>query len=104
MMGGTAGDDSESEEPLRSAAHQLVQGERIAHTAAPQVHGEGDGVAVEVEDERDQGVAAHAVKAEPKRKRDCGRRVGGIELAMNDFFANGGPSDFTAQCDRNAVL
>ena len=59
---------------------------------------------MEIEDERGEHVARRAAKAELRRPKHGRGRVGGLEFAINDFLADGGPADFAAKFDAQAAL
>lgn len=80
------------------------QGRGIPDTRVPQAAGQGQGVTVEIEDEGCEHIARDAAEAELSRPEHGGGGVGRVEFAVDDFFADGGPADFAAEFDAQAVF
>lgn len=76
----------------------------VADAGAPERAGEGEGVAVDIEDQRGEDVAGRAAEAELRGPEHGGGRLGGVEFAVDDFLSNGGPADFAAEFDAQTVF
>src|SRR5262249_19663502 len=98
-MGRTPGHDAEREETLRGAAQEFAESAGIAHAAAPQVHAQGDGVAVKIENKRCNRRTRYPVESEAKGEGQFSDGMGGFELPVENFFADAGPADFATQGD-----
>jgi len=97
-------DDAECQRlPAAALAGGGAECRGVAHAGVAQGAGERDRVAVEIQDERGEDVARRAAEAElggPEHRRE---RMGRVEFAVDDFFADGGPADFAAELDAEAV-
>ncbi len=104
VMGGPKGHHAEGEQLLRRAADQLQQRTRIMRATVVQIPAQGDGVAVRVEDKGREAAAVVAAHAEPQGERQPARRVGGVQLVVEDFFADRPPANFPVQFHRDTLL
>lgn len=104
VMRGKMVDDTEGER-LAGSAILRKGAERggVACAGLPQCTGKGNGVAVEVENERGEDFGGGATQAEvggPKHRRGG---MHGVEFAVDNFFANGGPANLASEFDAEAV-
>lgn len=103
-MGGVVEDHAERERVLAPPVADVSAERRaVAHAGISEGAGEGEGVAVEIEDERGENIARRAAEpgmGGPERGRGG---VNGVEFAVDDFFANGGPVDLALKLHAETV-
>ena len=63
----------------------------------PEFVGKRDGVAVQIQHERGEAFHGDGAEAERGGERHGGERVRGVEFAVDNFIADGGPAEFAAQ-------
>ncbi len=76
----------------------------IARAGLPECAGKGHSVAVEVENKSGEDFGGGATEAEVSGPEHRGRGVRGVEFAVDNFFAKGGPTDLAAEIDAESVL
>jgi hypothetical protein len=105
VVGGKGKDDAEGQFVFAATGERLgAQAVGVADAGLPETFREGDGVPVKIKDEAGAHVGLRASEPElggPEHGRGC---RGGIEFAEEHFVAHGGPADFTAQADAQAVV
>jgi hypothetical protein len=98
ILHGVGEDDAEHEEAFVASALNLgAQSGGVAHAAFPEGGGERDGVAVGVEHGGGEARGGDAAEAESGRDKHGRDGVSGVELAVDNFIADGGPADLAAQ-------
>ena len=104
VVGRVVENDTEGQGLARGAVlHVGTERGGVPDAGVPQGAGEGEGVAVEVEDESGEDRGGRAAEAELGGPEHRGGRVGGVEFAVDNFFADGGPADFAAEFDAQAM-
>ena len=74
------------------------------HAACPQLVGKCNRVAVEIEHQGRQTLGTDRGQAEAAHKDKSGQGMGRFEFTVNDFVANGRPTDLAAELDSQVVF
>jgi len=101
-MGGVRIDDAESGR-FASVADVFAEGGGVADALVPEALREGNGVAIEAEDDACEAICLDATQA----ALDSGEQAGGgmrrIEFSIDNLVSNSGPADLAAEDDGEPV-
>ena len=102
VVGGEGMDNAKGEGFLKGPSVR-GKGGAVLHALFPELPGEGDGVAMQVENQRRHAGrrdTAHSAVGGHEQTRGS---LGGVQLAVDDFVANGGPADLALEPHIHAV-
>ena len=74
-----------------------TEGGGVADAGRLQARGKRDGIAVQVQDEGGEHIATRSAETELGGPEERGRRLRGVEFAVDDLVPHRRPADFAAQ-------